>query len=270
MNDRAPTSDDPALSMDRVRFERNGTVILDDVSWQVTPGQRWALLGRNGSGKTTLVRIASLYEHPTSGTVHVLGERLGRVDVRRHRERIGLTSPALADQLRATTTARDVVVSGIHAALETWWHTYDDDELARADERLARLGVAHLAERTFGTLSSGERQRVLLARTLISDPGLLLLDEPTAGLDLAGREQLVATLALLAADASAPPMVLVTHHPEEIPPGTTHVLLLSGGRVLAAGPLEETLTSASLSACFGLPLLLERSRNGRFAAFAAD
>lgn len=256
--------------MDHVRFERNRTVIIEDVTWQVAAGERWVLLGRNGSGKTTLVRIASLYEHPTSGTVHVLGERLGRVDVRRHRERIGLTSPALADQLRASTTARDVVVSGIHAALETWWHSYDAADLERADDRLAQLGVAHLAERTFGTLSSGERQRVLLARTLVTDPGLLLLDEPTAGLDLAGREQLVATLALLATDATSPPMVLVTHHPEEIPPGTTHVLLLRDGRVLDAGPIDATLTAASLSACFGLALVLERSRNGRYAAFAAD
>jgi iron complex transport system ATP-binding protein len=154
-----------------------------------------------------------------------------------------------------------------HAALEPWWHTYTDDDRKRATTFLDRLGVGGLAEREFGTLSSGERQRVLLARTLMTDPGLVLLDEPNAGLDLGGREELVAALAALAGDPDSPPSILVTHHVDEIPPGFTHVLLLREGRVHAAGPIATTLTAAHLSATFGLPLSLER-RDGRFSAFA--
>ncbi len=225
------------------------------------------MLGRNGSGKTTLLRLASGFIHATSGTVDILGQRLGRTDVRRLRARIGLTSAALADQLRPSLDALDVVMTAKHAALEPWWHHYDDGDRRRGRELLERLGVAALADRTFGTLSSGERQRVLLARTLMVDPGLVLLDEPNAGLDLGGREELVGALGALARDVAAPPTVLVTHHVDEIPPGFTHVLLLRAGRVHAAGPIATTLTAATLTETFGLPLCLER-RDGRFSAYA--
>jgi iron complex transport system ATP-binding protein len=246
---------------------RSQRAILDDVDWEVQPDERWVVLGRNGSGKTTLLRLASCYLHPTAGTVDVLGAQLGRVDVRALRPRIGLTSAALADQLRPTLDAVDVVMTAKYAALEPWWHRYTEADRDRATALLERLGVGRLADREFGTLSSGERQRVLLARTLMIDPGIVLLDEPNAGLDLSGREELVAALTALATDPASPPIVLVTHHVDEIPPGFTHLLLLREGRVLAAGPIGETLTSATLSETFGLQLCLER-RNGRFSAYA--
>jgi iron complex transport system ATP-binding protein len=255
-----------ALELRGVRLVRGETTILDGVDWAVGDGERWVLLGANGSGKTSLVRIASLYLHPSAGAVEVLGACLGHVDVRRHRRRIGVVSASFADLLRPAITAADTVMTAKHAALEPWWHEYDDDDRQRAVALLGRFGCAHLADHEFGTLSSGERQRVQLARTLMGDPGLLLLDEPTAGLDLGGREDLVARLADLARHPDTPPTVLVTHHVDEIPAGFTHVLLLRSGRVLAAGPLDDVLTADALSACFGLALTLER-RHGRWLAF---
>jgi iron complex transport system ATP-binding protein len=247
---------------------RDGRHLLDELTWTVAPGARWLVLGPNGSGKSTLLKVASLYLHPSEGTVDVLGERLGRTDVRRLRTRIGVASAGMADMLRAELTAADVVVTAKHAALEPWWHRYDDADRERARSCLAQLGIAHLGDRSFGTLSSGERQRVLLARTLMPEPGLLLLDEPTAGLDLGGREDLVAGLARLAADPATPATVLVTHHVEEIPDGFDHLLLLSEGRAVAAGPLDEVLDADVLSACFGVRLGLER-RHGRWWAWSA-
>ncbi|MGQ0617741.1 MAG: ABC transporter ATP-binding protein [Acidimicrobiia bacterium] len=257
---------EPALRLAGVGLDRDGTTILDGIDWEVGAPQRWVVLGANGSGKTSLVRIASLYLHPTRGTVDVLGRRLGHVDVRAHRRSIGLASSSLADLLRPALTATEVVMTAEHAALEPWWHSYTPADRARARSLLDRFGCADLAERPFGTLSSGERQRVQLARTLMTDPGLVLLDEPTAGLDLGGREDLVRRLGGLAADATAPAMVLVTHHVDEIPPGFTHGLLLRHGRALAAGPLDEVLTAASLSDCFAVDITLER-RAGRWFAW---
>jgi iron complex transport system ATP-binding protein len=258
---------DVVLALRGVRLVVDGRTILDGIDWEVREGERWIVLGRNGSGKTSLLRIASLYLHPTRGEVEVLGERLGRTDVRRLRTRIGLASSALGAQLRPGLTALDVVMTAKNAALEPWWHRYDDADRDRARSLLARLGVGAYAERALGTLSSGEQQRVLLARTLMATPGLVLLDEPTAGLDLTGREELVAALAALAGDASSPPTVLVTHHVDEIPPGFTHALLLREGRILASGPLRSTLTAANLSCGFDLRLHLEE-RGGRFSAWA--
>lgn len=257
-----------ALTLDHVSFVRAGRAILDDVTLGVATHERWVVLGANGSGKTTLLRIASLYEHPTSGEVTVLGERLGRTDVRVLRRRIGYTSAALAAQLRPDLSARDIVMTARHAALEPWWHRYDDEDRRRAVDCLDRMGVADFADRSFGTLSSGEQQRVLLARTLMNDPAVVLLDEPSARLDLAGREQLVGALGELAADPDAPPVVLVTHHVDEIPDGMTHVLLLRNGRTVTSGGLHEHLTSDSLSACFGLDLELERRDDGRLSAWS--
>lgn len=260
----APT---PALELHGVRLVRDGEALLHGIDWTVEPHQRWVVLGPNGSGKTTLLRIASLYLHPSRGTVAVDGEELGRTDVRRLRTRIGLASPAFGDLLRPALTATEVVMTARYAALEPWWHTYDDDDRQRARALLARFGVAHGADRAVGTLSSGERQRVLLARAFAGAPVLVLLDEPTAGLDLGGREDLVARLGEAATDPGAPPTVLVTHHVEEIPRGTTHVLLLRAGRVVAQGPIEEVLDAPTLSSTFGLPLELER-RGHRWAAWA--
>lgn len=256
-----------AVELVGVTRVEDGTEVLHGIDWTVGNDQRWIVLGRNGCGKTTLMRIVSLYLHPTSGTVTVLGNRLGRSDIRKARERIGWSSASFADMLRPQLTAVEIVMTARNAALEPWWHTYADEDRSRARELLARVGIERLADREFSTFSSGERQRVLLARTLMNDPGLILLDEPTAALDLAGREELVATLDALAADPTTPPIVLVTHHVEEIPPAFTHVLLLRAGDALASGPIATTLTEENLGACFGLDVALER-RAGRYAAYA--
>lgn len=258
---------DPLIELEAVTVRRGGNPMLRDASWRVNRGENWVILGRNGSGKTTLLRVASLYLHPTEGTVRILGETWGRTDVRSLRARIGVASQALADQLRGDLIAADVVMTGRYGALEPWWHTYTDADHDKARFELARVGVEHFAERRFGTLSAGERQRVQLARTLMADPELLLLDEPSAGLDLAGREDLVHRLSALADDDSAPPIVLVTHHTEEIPAHFTHALVLADGRIVASGPIDEVLTEATLSDAFGLRLRLER-RDGRWLTWS--
>jgi iron complex transport system ATP-binding protein len=255
------------LALRGVGLSRDGRAILTDIDWDVEPGERWVVLGPNGSGKTSLVRIASFQTHPSTGEVEVLGHRLGRVNVWTLRNQIGLASSALADQLRPTLTAVDIVKTAKHGALEPWWHSYSDEDRADAIACLERMGVAHFADRELGTLSSGERQRVLLARTLMGDPGVIILDEPTVGLDLGGREGLVRSLADLAADVTAPPMIYVTHHVEEIPPGFTSLLALHDGRIAARGRLQDTLTAELLTTLFGIPLHLRHER-GRYAAFS--
>ena len=257
-----------ALVLENVGFTRGGRHIIGTLSLRVEREHRWLVLGPNGSGKTTLLRIAALYEHPSKGTVDVLGERLGRTDVRTLRRRIGYASSALAAQLRPDLSAVDVVKTARYAALEPWWHRYDDRDMVRATQCLGRMGVGDLGDRTYGTLSSGEQQRVLLARTLMNDPAVVLLDEPAAGLDISGREQLVGALADLAADRAAPPFVLVTHHVDEVPQGMTHALLLRDGRAIAQGPIDDALSSESMSECFGLPLVLERRVDGRLSAWS--
>tara|TARA_B000000460_G_scaffold20368_1_gene13439 strand:+ start:121 stop:999 length:879 start_codon:yes stop_codon:yes gene_type:complete len=247
---------EPVLELIAVGCRTGGTTLLSGIDWRIDPGQHWIVLGPNGSGKTTLLQIAGLHLHPTTGSVRVLGHTLGRTDVRSLRSRVGYASAALADAIRPGLTAAEVVMTARHGALEAWWHRYSDDDRERSRSLLDRVGCGARADHPFGALSSGERQRVLLARTLMVDPDLLLLDEPTAGLDLGGREELVATLANLAANPDTPPMVQVTHHVEEIPPGFTHGLLLDGGRVAAAGLLATVLTSKALSQCYGMDLHL--------------
>ncbi|MCB0955518.1 MAG: ABC transporter ATP-binding protein [Ilumatobacter sp.] len=255
------------LRLHQVSFVRDGRTILAPLTWQIAAGQRWLVLGANGSGKTTLLRLASMYEHPSAGTVTVLGERLGRTDVRELRRRVGYMSAALAAEIRPALRAIDVVRTAKYAALEPWWHRYTDEDDAAAMDRLERMGVAWAAERSLGTLSSGEQQRVLLARTLMNDPGVVLLDEPSARLDLGGREQLVEALAELTTDPTAAPLVLVTHHLDEVPPGMTHVLMLRDGEVVARGPIGTHLTAAAISRCFGMPLQLQRRPDGRYSAW---
>ncbi|HIA50097.1 MAG TPA: ABC transporter ATP-binding protein [Acidobacteria bacterium] len=245
------------LELQGVTVRRDNRLILKRIDWTVAPDERWIVLGPNGSGKTTLCQVVSLYQHPTSGTVRVLGETFGRTDVRQLRKRIGYMSVQLTGMLRPGLTATDAVVTAKHAALATCWHVYSQDDYAKARQLLSRFNCDDLADRRFITLASGEQKKVEIARALMADPGLLVLDEPAAGLDLGGREMLVATLASLAKDHGTPPIVLVTHHINEIPPGFTHVLLLSGGQRLAAGRLTETLNDDALSRCFGLELRVE-------------
>lgn len=257
----------PALNVENIVVRRDGAAILDDVSVRIERHQRWVIIGANGCGKTSLMRVMAMSDHPTRGTVEVLGERLGRTDVRELRRRIGYTSAALGDQLRADLVGHDIVRTAKYGALEPWWHRYDIADDRRADECLAELGVGHLRSRRFVTMSSGERQRVLLARTLMNDPAIILLDEPSARLDLGGREQLVRTLSALATNPTAPPIAMVTHHVDEIPVGFTHVAIMKRGRIIARGPIGDTLTSASLSSCFDLALELERRADGRLTAW---
>jgi iron complex transport system ATP-binding protein len=247
-------NDRPAFALRGVTVRRDGVPVLDGIDWQVEVGERWVVLGPNGSGKTTMLQVAAARLWPTSGQVEVLGARLGRVDVRTLRPRVALVSGSVTRQLRADVTAREVVASGRYGALETWWNTYGAADWEKADMLLTQGGVGAIADRSFGVISEGERQQVLLARALMRDPELLLLDEPFAGLDLGARERLLLRLHTLASDAESPPLVLVTHHCEEIPPGFTHGGLMRAGRLIAAGPLSDVITSQHVSACFDLPV----------------
>jgi iron complex transport system ATP-binding protein len=250
---------DIAISLRGVTVRRDGVPVLADIDWRVGSGDRWVVLGPNGSGKTTLLQVAAARLWPTSGAVEVLGERLGRVDVRTLRPRVALVSGAVVRQLRADLPARHVVASGRYGALETWWNRYSDEDWEKADRLLRRGGVEEIGDRPFGVISEGERQQVLLARALMSDPELVLLDEPFAGLDLGARERLLVQLAGLAADPRSPPLVLVTHHCEEIPPGFTHGGLMRRGELIASGPLCDVVTSEHVSACFGVQVTVGRA-----------
>ena len=257
-----------SVVLEGVSVKYEDRTVLGPIDLEIRSDERWIVLGPNGSGKTSLVKILSLYRYPTTGSVQILGERWGQTDVRELRKRIGLASSSLRDQFRADITGLEIVVTARHAALETWWHTYSETDLDAARSCLAQVGAESLTTRNFETMSSGEQQRVQLARTLMGDPGLLILDEPTAGLDLSGREQLVTSLSSLASMPSTPATVLVTHHTDEIPPSFTHGLLLRDGCPLSTGPLEDILTAEALSECFGLKLRLEH-REGRWLSWAA-
>jgi iron complex transport system ATP-binding protein len=259
---------DLVIAVDGVTVTRGGSDLLRDVTWRVGPDQRWVLLGPNGAGKTTLLNLAAARLHPTSGSVHVLGDRLGRVDLHELRTRIGLSSATLADRFPGDETVVNVVVTASWSVIGRFREGYDPVDLARARGLLSQWGMAGFAERRYGTLSEGERKRTQIARALMTDPELLLLDEPAAGLDLGGREDLVRRLGGLAADPDAPALILVTHHVEEIPPGFTHALLLREGVVVAQGPLAETVTAEHLSKTFDTPLAVSYV-DGRFAARAA-
>jgi iron complex transport system ATP-binding protein len=257
------------VRVEDVSVVRDDTALLDHVSWTIDAGQRWALLGPNGSGKTTLLRVVGSALWPTRGEVEILGSRLGRVDMRALRRRIAFVSPAVARSLRPEQPALDVVLTGRYAALETWWNEYTDEDRRQAAGYLsdAGFGGPGFAARPFGLLSEGERQQVLLARALMGQPELLLMDEPTAGLDLGARERHLVRLSELAADPGVPPLVLVTHHLEEIPVGVTHVALLRAGAMVESGPVERVLRSESVSAAFGIDVVVER-RRGRWSARA--
>ena len=256
---------DAVLELADVTVRRGQATLIEGIDWTVEEDERWVVLGPNGAGKTTLLQVASAQIHPTSGVAGILGEVLGTVDVFELRPRIGLTSAALAERIPREERVHDVVVSASYGVLGRWREHYDDLDHARAEELLTEVGAGRLTDRTFGTLSEGERKRVQIARALMTDPELLLLDEPAAGLDLGGREDLVSTLSVLATDLMSPATVLVSHHVEEIPPGFTHAMLLREGKVVAAGPLEHVLTEEIVSTTFGMPMTL-RHEDGRWAA----
>jgi len=250
-----------------VLVTRQGRAILDLDELVVSEGERWVLLGPNGSGKSTLLTIAAGRLLPSSGVVSLLGHRFGTVDLRSLRSSVGLASSALTRQLRTDLTALEVVLGGLDGSLEPWWRTTTDDDRTHGRVALERAGVAHLAERTLGGLSDGERQQVLLARALLVDPPLLLIDEPSAGLDLGARERLLHRFDALSVAKPSRGVILVTHHVEEIPASTTHAVLFREGKRLASGPVGEVITSDNLSNCFDVSLDV-LSHNGRFLARA--
>jgi iron complex transport system ATP-binding protein len=260
---------DPDLVIEVVgaNVVRGGKHLLRDVSWRVELDERWVVLGPNGAGKTTLLSLASANMHPTSGSVYVLGEKLGRVDISELRTHIGLSTAHLHDRIPGDEKVANVVITASWAVVGRFRENYDPIDVARAGNLLDQLGVVALSDRLYGTLSEGERKRVQIARALMTDPELLLLDEPAAGLDLGAREDLVSRLSGLAEDPDAPAMVVVTHHVEEIPPGFTHALLLRDGQAVAQGLLRDVMTSEHLSTTFGLPLTVAYA-DGRFTARA--
>lgn len=256
---------DSILELAGVTLVRDGATLLDGIDWSVAAGEHWVILGPNGSGKTTLLQVAAGYEHPTCGSVRVLGGTFGRVDLRELRRAIGWVSPALAQQLHLRDTTLDIVVSGRFASIGLFFESPTSDDRSRAAELLEIMGCTHVMERPFGVLSQGEQQRVLVARALMADPRLLVLDEPTAGLDIAAREDLLAALDVLTHAPGGPTVLFVTHHLEEIAPGLTHALLLCGGRVVACGPKGDVVTAELVSTAMGVAVEV-LARNGRFHA----
>ena len=255
-----------AIELRGVTVMKAGNELISQVDWQVEPGERWVLFGPNGAGKTTLLQVVSTYQFPVRGTATILGERMGRTDVRRLRPRIGYVGPAPASLVRRYLPCRDIVVTGRHAAfVDTRWHHYTEADWEFADRQMDLMGVAEMADREFATLSNGEMKRVLIARALMSRPDLLLLDEPGTGLDLGARERLIASLSGMAGHEGRLTVILVTHHVEEIPPGFDRMLILSEGRVITAGSISEALTSETLTAIYGVPLMVH-STNGRYRA----
>lgn len=255
------------LEIENLSVRRGGKTILGPLNWQVLEGQRWVVLGPNGAGKTTLLQLCSSLIHPTSGSIKILGEQLGKVDVFELRTRIGLTSSALVEQLPADELVIDVVLTAAYAMLGRWQEKYDLWDESRAMALLTALGVRELGDRNFGSLSEGEKKRVQIARALMADPELLLLDEPASSLDLGGREDLLKRIEVFAKDPLAPATVIVTHHIEEIPAGTTHALLLKEGSEVAKGDIDTVITDLNLSRAYGLPISVQ-SEGGRFFARA--
>lgn len=251
-----------------VSVVRDGNTILDGVNWTVDSDERWVILGPNGAGKTTLLQIAAAAMHPTRGTAEVLLEELGKVDVFELRPMIGFASTAMARRIPRNESVVDTVLTAAYSVTGRWNEEYEDIDVRRAQRVLSEWGLEGFADRRFGSLSDGEQKRVQIARSVMTDPELLLLDEPAASLDLGAREELVGLLGGYASSASSPAIVMVTHHVEEIPPGFTHAMLLDHGRIVAAGPLAEALTAETLTETFGMPIELTEA-NGRFAARAA-
>lgn len=248
-----------------VSVVRDGNRIVSDVNWSIHDDQRWVVIGPNGAGKTTVLQMLAAQDHPTEGVVTILDERLGQGDLFELRPRIGFASTAMARRIPASETVLNVVLTAAWAVTGRWNEEYDDVDVKRAQRVLREWKLDHLEERTFGTLSDGEQKRTMIARAIMTDPEILLLDEPAASLDLGAREELVDLLGEFARSDMAPVIVMVTHHVEEIPEGFTHVLVMAQGRVHAAGPISDILTSATLTEAFGVPLTVSKI-DGRYSA----
>lgn len=259
------TNEDLLVDFRDVTFKREGRTLVGPVDWQVELDERWVIIGPNGAGKTTLIRMAAAEEFPSSGQAFIMGERIGKTDMRDLRAMIGVSSSALGNRIPTTEKVGDLVVSAGYAILGRWREDYDEMDFEQAQNILDQVGAFHLMDREWGTLSEGERKRVLVARALMTNPELLILDEPGAGMDLGGREDLVGYLGDLAMDADAPAIVMITHHVEEIPEGFTHAMLLDEGEVVAQGLIDTVLTSENLSKTFRQPIELDRL-GGRFFA----
>lgn len=257
------------LQFDEVSVVRGRTRILNSITWAASSDERWVVLGPNGAGKTTMLQLAAAMIHPTSGMATILDETLGDVDVFELRPRIGFASTALARKIPSTETVLNVVLTASYSVTGRWNEAYEDVDTRRAQRVLAEWKLDHLEERRFGDLSDGEQKRVQIARAVMTDPELMLLDEPSASLDLGAREELLQLLGGYASAKDAPGIVMVTHHVEEIPSGFGHALLLAGGEIHAAGPIDDVLTAENLSEAFGLPLEIEH-RDGRYTARAAQ
>ncbi|KQR21976.1 ABC transporter ATP-binding protein [Agreia sp. Leaf335] len=256
------------LQLSDVSVVRDANPILSNLDWTVEGDERWVILGPNGAGKTTLLQIAAAMSHPSSGVATVLDGKLGQVDVFELRPRVGFASSAMARRFPADETVLNVVLTAAYSVTGRWNEDYEDVDLRRAHRVLAEWKLDHLENRLFGSLSDGEQKRVQIARSVMTDPELLLLDEPAASLDLGAREELLQLLGGYASSSESPAIVMVTHHVEEIPRGFTSALLVSGGRIVAAGPLTEVLTEDNLEATFGLPITLTEV-DGRYSARAA-
>lgn len=255
------------IEMKMVSLYRSGRPVLEKINWSVQEGERWVIIGPNGAGKTSLLSLISTYIFPTSGSLAVLGSAIGKIDSAQLKPRIGIASSANLDLIEADERVIDFVLSSAYGIFGRWNEDYDLWDESRAKALLTVFGIKELAERNFASLSEGERKRSIIARSLMSDPELLLMDEPTAGLDLGAREDLLQRISTFASDPSAPASVIVTHHLEEIPAGSTHILVLNKGKIFAEGKIDQVLTSQLLSDLYGLKISLE-IKEGRFFARA--
>lgn len=258
-------NEDLLIDFQGVTFIRDGRTLVGPLDWQVELDERWVIIGPNGAGKTTLIRMAAAEEFPSGGRARIMGEQVGKTDMRDLRSMIGVSSSALANRIPDEERVGDLVISAGYAILGRWREDYSEMDFNQATEILERVGALHLGDRTWGTLSEGERKRVLVARALMTNPELLILDEPTAGMDLGGREDLVAYLGELAMDPDAPAIVMITHHVEEIPSGFTHAMLLDEGRIVAQGLINSVLTNENLSRTFHQPIQVDRIGERYFA-----
>lgn len=253
------------LSFADVSLVRDGRAILNHLNWHVDSSQRWVILGPNGAGKTSLLRIAAAQLHPSQGSASILEKTLGKSEISEIRNRIGFASSAQSKRIPANESVLDTVLTAAHGVEGRWNETYENIDIRRAERVLAEWNLLEFRDHLFGTLSDGERKRVLIARAVMTDPEVLLLDEPAASLDVGAREQLLQLLEGYASSPFSPAMIMVTHHVEEIPEGFTHVMLLKEGRVTAAGEIADILTSENLTATFDVPLLVSHE-GGRYWA----